>query len=279
MLVLDKWKSINKLLVIDKYPELPCPYCGNDLQLEQETISYRALPKGYQQVSSRDYQGYLKESQQRQENAANSIKRAFDDNAFWGVFATIYHASEELKNANQVIEQCTAFLCCKACNGSVAAVGLAKSTMTETRRSQTSVKFEYFTPTIPMMGLSRHTPPSIQKELVDAFKHYHFDPLSAASKLRRAIEQFCDDQDAKGGNLHQKISSLTKSSPEEAQYLMALKLVGNEGTHAFDVDEDDLLKAFSIFSVVLELYDRRARFQETLPNYNEIISKFDQADH
>nr|WP_243749561.1 DUF4145 domain-containing protein [Pseudoteredinibacter isoporae] len=110
---------------------------------------------------------------------------------------------------------------------------------------------------------------------MDAFKQFHFDPLSSASKLRRAIERFCEGEGASGGNLHRKIESLQNVMPDEAGYLMTLKLVGNEGTHAHDVTEDDLLQAFNLFEVVLSIFERREKFRLVSKHRDQLNEKFE----
>ena len=72
------------------------------------------------------------------------------------------------------------------------------------------------------------------------------------------------------------IKSLERTHPEEAKYLDALRLIGNEGTHGSDVAELDLLYAFQVFEFVLELYDRNARYNELNHVYDKLASKYEK---
>jgi hypothetical protein len=274
------WKSIASFVRIDKYPALPCPYCGKEkLVLDTDTVSFKVLPDKYKEMASRHFCDLDLEKKARMNQTGETVKEAFEDNAFVGFLLGIGAIATELNEDMQSIAQTTAFLQCNHCDGAVSAVGLAKVFSAKNRNNPVrtnEVKFEYFTPAVPMMPLSINIPKSIRLELMDAFKHYHFDPPSAASKLRRAIEKFCKDSKAEGTNLHQQISSLKKTLPLEAQYLEALKLVGNEGTHSDGVNEDDLLLAFEVIQYVLEHYDRKKRFQETFEHYEKITEKFNK---
>ena len=272
------WKSINGFVDIAKYPKLPCPYCSSEtLSLDQRSFQTKPLPEKYKEMASRHYEDQQKLQEARIAERGDLVVSAFDDHPLWGLIVGVCAIGAELAERIHSIYQCISFFECEQCQGAVSAVGFSKI---HQRRSDSEVqqspqvKFEYFTPTIPMMDVSPNVPVGIRSELLDSFKHYHFDPPSSASKLRRAIEQFCHDMGAEGKNLQRKINSLKDTNPEEAKYLEALKLVGNEGTHSDGVDEQDLLLAFKVFQYVLELYDRRARFIATMPDYQKITAKF-----
>ncbi|MEH6650606.1 MAG: DUF4145 domain-containing protein [Motiliproteus sp.] len=246
--------------------------------LDQASLKTKPLPDKYGEMASRHYEDQQKLQEERIVGKGRLVVAAYDGHPVWGLLVGALAISSEINEVIRTLGQCISFLECQQCQGVVSAVGLAKlhhRTAADKVQKPTQVKFEYFTPTIPMMGVSDNVPDNIKSELFDSFKHFHFDPPSAASKLRRAIEKFCDDQGAQGNNLHRQIIDLKQTNPEEAQYLEALKLVGNEGTHSDGVDEQDLLQAFKMFQYVLELYDRRARFQATQVDYNKITSKFD----
>ena len=245
--------------------------------LEQASLKTKSLPDKYKEMASRHYQDQQKLQAERIADKGKLVVAAYDEHPVWGILLGVCAMGAELNEGIRTVGQCISFLECQNCQGTVSAVGLAKlhhrKNANETQKP-TQVKFEYFTPTIPMMNVSGNVPRHISNELIDSFKHFHFDPPSAASKLRRSIEKFCNDQGAEGNNLHRQIIDLKETNPEEAQYLEALKLVGNEGTHSDGVDEQDLLQAFKMFQFVLELYDRKARFQATQADYDNITSKF-----
>lgn len=166
------------------------------------------------------------------------------------------------------------YFSCEKCGEHVSSTGvLLKAQIMSDKPSPEYIKVEHFSPTVPIFPLSENIPTLIVDELLDAFKYFHFDPPSAASKLRRSIEKFCADMNVEGSNLNRKVQNLAKTHPEEASYLEALKLVGNEGTHGSNVDELDLIYAFEMFQFVLELYDRKARFGALQESYEKLAEK------
>lgn len=175
------------------------------------------------------------------------------------------------------VQQTVGYLNCNSYHGAVVASGLVKTCIakfSDKAPQANEFKFDHFSPVIPMMYVSDQVPSDITEELFDSFKYYHFDPNSAAAKLRRAMEKFCESMGAKGSNLHRQIESLANTYPQEAEYLGALKLVGNEGAHSGGVAEPDLLLAYRVFQFVLELYDRQARYQEAVTDFDALQAKF-----
>ena len=272
------WKSIAGFVPVNEYPKLPCPYCGIDeLCLDPESVRTKPLPAKYKEMAGRHYRDLEKEQKARVAQNNKDLKEAYEEDTFLGILIGVGSVLAEISRDIESMAQTTAFLECSKCKGAVSAVGLAKVFTSKSKTNlvrPSEVKFEYFTPSVPMMALSKNLPRTIRLELMDAFKHYHFDPPSSASKLRRAIEKFCIDNEAQGKNLHRQIESLKTFLPLEAQYLEALKLVGNEGTHSDGVNEDDLLLAFQVIQYVLEHYDRKKRFEETFKHYEKINEKF-----
>lgn len=272
------WKKITNFVTVDKYPNLPCPHCSQStLALDKESIQLRPISGKQLESGSRKY----KEAKQASENKKNQLYKADDDkpsNIWLDLFKIAGVLVEEWNNPlNGETFLLSGFFTCSSCNQSVAATGIylkPNQLSPEQTPKPASIKIEHFSPTVPITPISENIPEHIKEELLDAFKHFHFDPLSSASKLRRVIEQFCDNMQAKGKNLHQKICSLKANFPEETEYLEALKLLGNEGTHAYKVSELDLLHAFEITQFVLEVYDRKARYLKTKANYNELVNKF-----
>jgi hypothetical protein len=271
-----KWQSIANFISVDEYPILNCPYCGEEqLHFDPESVDIRPVTKDMADSICKKYR------QAKAENKKPSVSLAeLDDANNWvkllGMGLIFVEAIAKQQDAiNGLPHLMTGFLTCRACGGSVAASGMqVVAQATQNRPQITLIKIEHFIPTIPIIPLSNNVPEPIRAELLDAFKHFHFDPPSSASKLRRAIEQFCKDMKLGGKGLHQQISSLRKIQPELADYLEPLKLIGNEGTHASDVSEINLLHAFEVFQFVLEFYDRQARYKQTQANYKALMDKY-----
>jgi hypothetical protein len=274
---INAWKSIISFVELEKYPLLPCPYClETALEIDESSIQKRPIAEKILEQSSRKFK------------TAKATKKAVFDKqietlrngeGFWlKMFASLGLAYQDMidpLNGKQYQFNC--FFSCNKCCESTNATGVLLEPLKLSEQSivkPSIIKIEHFSPTIPMIPLSINIPDNIKVELIDAFKHFHFDTLSSASKLRRAIEQFCINMEAKGHDLNQRICNLKQRYPEEAEYLEALKLIGNEGTHSHNVTEIDLLHAFEIVQFVLEVYDRKARYHATQVNYELLANKF-----
>jgi hypothetical protein len=272
------WKRISSFTALDSYPLLPCPHCNKvALQLDQDSIQLRAIKEHALLTASRKYRD---EKQTKKTSLQQRHEAIGKSDGFWlpllGVIATTYLDVIDPVNGNPSLFN--GFFTCSDCGEYVTASGVLlepKKWLNDSTPQAKQIKVEHFSPTVPIFPLSANTPKPIGEELFDAFKHFHFDPPSSASKLRRAIEKFCDDLQIEDGhlNLNRKIQILAKIHPEEASYLEPLKLIGNEGTHGSDVSELDLLYAFQMFQFVLELYDRKARFDSLNDTYQKLADK------
>ena len=127
-----------------------------------------------------------------------------------------------------------------------------------------------------MFEISSIAPSSIQFELLGAFSYFHIDTNSSASKLRRAIDKFCSELGMKPNTLARQIKELETKYSTEADFLNTLRLVGNEGTHSDNVNEDDLLLAFDIVEEVLAIFPRLAKLERLKAPQAQLEDKFDK---
>lgn len=88
------------------------------------------------------------------------------------------------------------------------------------------------------------------------------------------MEKVCEELGFKGKNLHQSIDLMEQVHKEEATWLKALKLVGNEATHADGVEATDLLDAFEVFPGVLSLFERRHFSKTASEKVQSLQNKF-----
>lgn len=269
------WSSLIGYSTLTSYPLLPCPYCHKvDLKLEHESIQSRQLSKE-SLAKDRKYKAEKKRFIETSQTDVQSLKE--ESNDFFKLVGGVALFYQEYTNhLNGIPYLLNCFFTCQSCKESASASGIKlipEKGFLNSGDVIPQVKFDHFSPPLVMFPISKNVPDSICEELCDAFKYFHFDPPSSAAKLRRAIERFCDDQQIEGSNLNRKVQNLAKPHPEEAMYLEALKLVGNEGTHGNNVDELDLLYSFQIFEFVLELYDRKARFDALQNVYDKLADK------
>ncbi|MCE0495936.1 DUF4145 domain-containing protein [Vibrio salinus] len=273
---IELWRRITDYTEVNKYPVLPCPFCHKvALKLEESSLQNREISQESLLRLNKKYKN-VKLAREKQDNAGQLLKK---EDISWLdliVAAGLFY-SDYVSPVNGQPYLLNSYFLCSECHQHTSATGVlirAKQGFQKDHKPTEVMKIEHFSPSIPMFPVSKNVPSTIRDELFDAFKHFHFDPPSSASKLRRAIEKFCSDMGMEGSNLNRMIQNLAKVYPEEASYLEPLKIIGNEGTHGNQVSELDLLYAFQMFEFVLELYDRKARFNDLQQVYDKLAEKF-----
>jgi hypothetical protein len=115
-------------------------------------------------------------------------------------------------------------------------------------------------PMVHLIPVHEEYPIEVSKLLIESFSLYFEHPSSCANKLRILVEKILDDlkissKSKKDNQLktHNRIDILKKTKPKEANYLMSLKWVGNEGSHDTVIEQDDLPKIYEILNKVLDL--------------------------
>ncbi len=129
-------------------------------------------------------------------------------------------------------------------------------------------------PAPPIFPFYDKCPDTVIEELKRAFSLFWLDKESCANRLRTAVEALLNDRrvarttkSRKSGKrvpltLHGRIEKFKESEPESAEYLLAIKWLGNVGSHSgsADLDAEDLLGAFEMFEHVVErIYVKRER--------------------
>ena len=120
----------------------------------------------------------------------------------------------------------------------------------------------HFDPSPPLIVIPLACPDAAKKEIRKAFVLAWGDPPSAANHLRTAVERVLDGlkvlktQKASNGSrhrlqLHYRIERIKTRHPEAHAALMAIKWLGNAGSHASDLTQEQLLVAFDIFERAL----------------------------
>jgi len=143
---------------------------------------------------------------------------------------------------------------------------------------------KFFFPNLRMFALTEDIPKNIVKLIDQSFSLYFVDNNSCANKIRITIEYILDDLKAptkrktrKGKietipNLHQRIQHFSKKKPKVCRLLLALKIIGNEGSHSTDTTVDDVLTALEILELLVEMiYIKNDNRIETIAK--QIITK------
>jgi hypothetical protein len=107
--------------------------------------------------------------------------------------------------------------------------------------------------------------------LVASFQLFWSDPLACTNRIRSTVERLLTAQKvpqttgkiaAKGRRkflaLHRRIEQFATRRPEIAEKLMAVKWIGNAGSHSHGATVDDALDGYELMDWVLDtLYARR----------------------
>jgi len=110
-------------------------------------------------------------------------------------------------------------------------------------------------PMVHLIPIHIEYPKEIQELLVESFELYLKHPSSCVNKLRILVEKILDDlavPEEKTAGLRIN-NHLQPINPKVADYLTALKWVGNEGSHDTVIKQSDLPEIYSILHKVLDL--------------------------
>jgi hypothetical protein len=123
---------------------------------------------------------------------------------------------------------------------------------------------KYFYPNLKIFDLPENIPANVSKQINLSFSNYFDDLSSCANRIRNAIELILDDlkaakwKRAKSGKihifkvLHRRIEHYGSKNKNIANHLLALKIIGNEGSHIGGLKSDDILDAYEILEQLIE---------------------------
>lgn len=123
---------------------------------------------------------------------------------------------------------------------------------------------KFFYPNLKLFPIVKEIPSNVKDLINEAFALYFSDYSSCANKIRTAIETILDDlkidrtymnpknEKVRILSLHKRIEIYEKENPDLAKLLMAMKIIGNEGSHSTTTSIDNLLDAFEILEHFIE---------------------------
>lgn len=258
------WEKLDSFIAMGAYPDLPCPYCG-ECRLNPDLSSFQFWKSPPELVDKWKHEQALAEFQKINELAG--------DNILLGVMLAFSQAYTANK-ASKVPAKFVGFFKCESCDGAVSAAGTAHVGEAKEISSGRVIKVEYFSPPVPIFRIDGLVPENVRQEMLQAFSHFHSDSSSSGSKLRRAIEKLCLEMGAKGKDLHSRIGSLNSRYPKEVALLNALRLLGNEASHADAVSQEDLLDAFEVMDFILSVFKREEHGRYLDEKANKLNEKF-----
>jgi hypothetical protein len=129
----------------------------------------------------------------------------------------------------------------------------------------------YFNPPIYIFPIHKEVPTNIHNEIVNSFTLYWVDTSSCANKVRVVVELILDEMKTpktfinkknkrESYSLHKRIELFKAINPNEADLLMAIKWIGNTGSHNGGVlTKDDLLDSYDILEhVTTKLFEKES---------------------
>lgn len=128
---------------------------------------------------------------------------------------------------------------------------------------------KYFNPALEIIPVPNYLNKSIAFCLVESFKLFWIDNSACANKIRIMVEAIMNERKIpktvlKSGkrsriNLHKRIEKFQIKNQEVGERLIAIKWIGNDGSHEMDVlKREDILNAYEILLECFEkLYNPR----------------------
>ena len=121
----------------------------------------------------------------------------------------------------------------------------------------------FFEPAVPAIQIPKKCPVEIGGILREASSLFWSAPPAAGNRIRAAVERFMDDRkipttatSSKGKTeqltLDARIKEFAKVNPELGQNLLAVKWIGNVGSHSDKLTHEDVLDAFELVEHALE---------------------------
>ena len=223
----------------DNLPQWPCPHCPDGvLLLEENSISIHEI---------------------------NS---------------SIEGRSEEDWEPECITERFSGLLKCNLCEEPVFIVGETKQV--EAGSDHNTLEYSswliphFFEPAIQIIKIPKNCTRQIKRELNEICKLYWVSPSSAGNRIRVALELLMDQNKVpkkakiKTGKyrnltLHERITKFKSADPDIATTLMALKWLGNAGSHPTNLSHSDVLSALDLLSYVFEeMYERKTSNRRAL---------------
>jgi hypothetical protein len=170
---------------------------------------------------------------------------------------------------------------CNNCNEVVVVSGFMSEEnfpSDEEQGIQKSITPILYYPAPKIINIPESCPKSVQKILNESFGLFWLDLGSCANKIRIAIEVLLNEQGVAQTKttkteltLHSRLELFEKTNPDTAKHLMAIKWIGNAGSHFFEIKNDDVLDAYELLEYSLEkLYNDR---EKKLIQLSEEINK------
>jgi hypothetical protein len=130
----------------------------------------------------------------------------------------------------------------------------------------------YVSPSPPLITIPENCPTTVKTALEKAFVASWGDLWAAANHTRSCVEELLDYlKEPNTGTLHHRIENYKKRDEQRGAALLAVKWVGNAGSHADGISRADVYDAFDIIEAVLK--DVFSRDYSKVEKFVEAINK------
>lgn len=236
----------NTSFILDEQPNWPCPNCNNGLlKIDKGNFKYQASEESKKNKPTIKHDDYPPD---------------YIEYRFHGAFH------------------------CIKCKEIVTVVGIGRiSEYPDNDDSSQYVDTFYpklFVPAIPLFKIDRSCPQLVRVEIQAAFNLYWCDLAACANKIRIAVEQIMNDKKVrkvyvpKGKtkeeryNLHTRIEIFGRDFPRHKTHvtpLLALKYIGNDGSHVGALNISDVIVGFELLEEVInQIYGGKGERLEKL---------------
>jgi hypothetical protein len=196
--------------------------------------------------------------------------------------ASIESMKHEASEASWLDGRFTTLLRCGACRGVIGVLGTYRleERMYYDPEGRTAADYttyyrpQFFTDAPHIIPILEEVPSEVGAELKASFQQFWGDSESCANHIRSVVELILTAKrvpktSGRGGRspkrggrltLHARIERFGETAPGVADQMMAIKWIGNAGSHSQAITRDDLLDGYDLMAVVLnELFVRSER--------------------
>lgn len=112
----------------------------------------------------------------------------------------------------------------------------------------------FFVPTFNIFNVHINVPEKIKSQIESSFSLFWADQMASANSIRIAIEYLMDDLGLPEGKLHNRIKAYREKNAELGELLMAIKWIGNDGSHGDLVTKHGLLLGYEILEAFFKRF-------------------------
>ncbi len=181
-------------------------------------------------------------------------------------------------------------LVCSSCEEYVAVLGTGRlNSANHYDRISETLDNEYFKvltplffyPALHIFQIPSVCPKDIREEVVQSFPLFWTDLAACANRIRTSVEVIMSQQGVpktkkvetgrRRFTLHQRIELFKIKNPEVAELFLAIKWIGNKGSHLGKLDRGDILNAYELLEhSINKLFDKS---EQRIKRLSEKINK------